>query len=181
MLKTRGQSGFSLVETMTVVAIVVIILSVAVPNFRVWIANATVRAKAESVLNGLQLGRSEALRRNTKIQFVLTGGTAWKVGCVTVVGDLNADGVQDCPGVIQEKPDEEGGGGTVTVLPLDATTVTFNSVGMVTANSDATSSLTQFDFSAPAATRHPRVLISVGGQARMCDPAVTTAGSADKC
>lgn len=181
MLKPVPARGFSVVEVMVTVAIVAIALSIAVPNFRNWTANTTVKGQAEAVLNGLQFARSEALRRNTKIKFTLTGGTGWKVGCVTIQGDLNGDGVPDCPATIQEKISGEAGTASIAVLPLGASTATFNSIGMITANADASPTLTQFDFSATAATRNPRVVLSAGGQARQCDPSVTAAQSPDKC
>ncbi len=103
------QCGLTLIELMVVVSVLAILMTIAVPGFQSWIAKARVRLKSESVLNGMQLARSEAIRRNARIIFTVNTDSSWAVGCETVVGDNDGDGVADCPSVIQSKPAGEGG------------------------------------------------------------------------
>lgn len=67
----RANAGFSAVELMTVVAIAGILLAVAVPSLQSSIVSARTRGVAESLLNGLALARSEAIRRNAPMRFQL--------------------------------------------------------------------------------------------------------------
>ncbi|WP_306603199.1 GspH/FimT family pseudopilin [Azonexus sp.] len=66
-MKSSAQRGFSLVEIMVVVAIMAIILSVAAPSLAKYLNGLSVRSAAESVLNGLQVARGEAIRSNNTV------------------------------------------------------------------------------------------------------------------
>ena len=181
------QRGFTLIELMVTIAVFALLLFLALPNYRIWIQNTQVRTAAEAILNGIQLARAEAVRRNTSVQFQLQAGTTWTVGCEPAVGDSNGDGVDDCPAVIQTRSTEEGGttSATPVVTPGGATTVTFNGLGRVIPNSDASPSITRVDMDSntlPAAdSRELRITIAPGGAVKMCDPQVTTAGDPRAC
>jgi type IV fimbrial biogenesis protein FimT len=66
------QRGVSLIELMIGMAVFGILLAVAAPSYQVWIANGQVRTAAESIQNGLQVARTEALKRNQAVEFILT-------------------------------------------------------------------------------------------------------------
>lgn len=72
--------GFSLIELLITVAIAGILLAIGASGFRIWIANMRIRTVAESIQNGLQLARGEAVRRNALIRFQLM--TSVDNGCV---------------------------------------------------------------------------------------------------
>jgi len=176
------QRGLSLVEIAVVLTIVALLLSQAVPAFSAWLRNAQIRTAAESIQNGLQLARAEAIRRNRSVQFVLTGApdTSWTVGCVNPV-DGGAAGVEDpgdCLATIQARSAADGSERTIlTAAPAAARIVTFDSIGRVRDNADASPVLTQVDVSDPdlaaAQARPLRLLVDAGGRIRMCDPALT--------
>ncbi len=65
------QRGFSFVETMIVMAIAAIALSIAVPSFQQSIASSRTRAVAESIQSGLLRARTESIRRNAPMRFQL--------------------------------------------------------------------------------------------------------------
>ena len=67
------QHGFTLVEVMVAIVILGILFGIALPTYRVWIQNVQIRNAAESIQNGLQLARTEAVKRNTNVAFVLVG------------------------------------------------------------------------------------------------------------
>jgi len=179
--------GFTLIELMVTMAVFALLLFLALPNYQTWIQNTQVRTAAEAFQNGVQLARAEAVRRNTVIQFQLLGGTRWTVGCDLPVADNDGDGVDDCPAVLQTRATEEGGTTSVTpvVTPGGATTVTFNGLGRVIPNTDASPSITQVDVDSntldPADSRELRITIAPGGAVKMCDPQVADAADPRAC
>lgn len=65
--------------------------------------------------------------------------------------------------------------------------VTFNALGRIGANADASAAFTQVDLDVPttvlpaATSRELRVAVSSGGRIRMCDPAVTDTADTRIC
>lgn len=68
----RAERGFTLVELMTVVAIVAILVTVAAPSFAEMVATQRVRAAASALTESLWLARAEATKRNTDVGFSFT-------------------------------------------------------------------------------------------------------------
>lgn len=183
----RRQQGVTLLELMISVVMLAILLAMAVPSFISWIQNTQNRAAAESVLNGLQLARNEAVRRNTLVRFSLTdrsGTVAWTVGCVNVTAT--------CPAEIQSRPAAEGSvqarvGVLTTPIPMPTPAghystaigagsgltagVSFNGIGRVP-NANMGTDFTRADITsaASASARRYVVVVGTGGQIRMCDP-----------
>ncbi|GAB4181397.1 MAG: hypothetical protein OHK0026_13540 [Rhodocyclaceae bacterium] len=153
----RGR-GFTLAELVIALAILAIIATLALPSFQTMIENQRLRAAAESVLNGLQLARAEAIRRNTRVRLVMNGATpGW-----TVELDDGTD--------IQVRPAGETGSGlTVALTPDGATTATFNAFGRLVGNADASASITQIDLSIAGNARPLRVQLNAAGLIRMCE------------
>lgn len=187
----------SLIELMVAIAIVSLLMVMGAPSFNQWIQNTQTRTAAESVLNGLQLARTEAVRRNANVRFNLTdatGGVAWSVTCVTVTAD--------CPaGNIQSRSAGEGGtnarvgaafatGALGTPLAAGAALpagVTFNGLGRVpTLNPDGSindDDIARIDVTNAVRTdaRRMVILVGTGGQTRMCDPAISLATNPQGC
>jgi type IV fimbrial biogenesis protein FimT len=193
------QRGVTLIELAVVLVIVAILFSQAAPAFSAWVQNAQIRTATDSIQSGLQLARSEAIRRNRSVYFWLTSAANpqaadWLVGCSSPAGAGTVPEVAgDCPGFAtgvgvvappanaartdwiqrQAGADQQTALSQVTATPAAANVVTFNSLGMVIPNADGTPSITQIDVTNPslpvAAARPLRVTVS-GGQIRMCDP-----------
>ena len=70
-MNTSGR-GFSIIELVIAVAIMGVLLSLALPSFSAYLRNVKLRSAAESFLTGVQLARSEAVRMNTSVEFLLT-------------------------------------------------------------------------------------------------------------
>jgi type IV fimbrial biogenesis protein FimT len=164
--------GFSLVELMFGIAIMIILTTVAVPSFQTWLRNSQIRNAAESIANGLQRARAEAVARNTNVEFVLgTDGTAssWEV---RVVSD-------PVPPIDSRSGNEGSRDVTRAVLPAGATTVAFNNFGGVVANVDR---LTQVEVTAVGGDQKFQVeIVSAGGNARMCDCSLTLNSNPRAC
>ncbi|MDX8385045.1 MAG: GspH/FimT family pseudopilin [Gallionella sp.] len=167
MLSTSIRSssnGFTLIELMVGLIVIAILMSLAVPSFSTWMQNSQIRNAAESVLNGLQRARAEAVSRNANVEFVLGAGTSWEVQLV------------DGTGLDSRTSDEGSDDSTVTVTPAGATTITFNNFGGLGVNADTSATITQVEFDSlvlPAADSHElRVTIGLGGSTRMCNPTI---------
>jgi type IV fimbrial biogenesis protein FimT len=84
----RRVSGFTLVEMMVVVAILVILASIALPSFRPMIANNRIVATTNDLVGDLALARSEAAKR---------GGTTVVTVCASSNGS-SCSGATDWSG-----------------------------------------------------------------------------------
>ncbi len=174
MLKQRGgalvlhgpDSGFTLVELMVVVVIIAISATLAAPSFAQMIANYRVRSAAESMINGLNYARAEAVRRNTAVRFSLTtGGSGWTVSQVSPSATLQSRSDNDSPG-------------TTVASSNSSTAVTFLPTGLLQAGVQ----LAQVTVSSVVAdTDTRRINLFGGGLIRMCDPSVTTTGDPRGC
>lgn len=145
-----------------------ILLALAAPSFRNWMQSGQIRTAAEAIQNGLQLARAEAVRYNNQVQFTLGTGSNWTVGCVTPTAT--------CPAAIQSRSGAEGSR-NVTVAAGQAT-IAFNGLGRVVPvpAGDININITNpvGGTCAPAGSmRCLRIVTTVGGQIRMCDPALT--------
>ncbi|MFA6903154.1 MAG: GspH/FimT family pseudopilin [Gallionellaceae bacterium] len=166
---SHAQQGFTLIELMIGIVILAILMAVAVPSFQSWMLNTQIRNAAESVQNGLQRARSEAVTRNTNVAFTLTSPLI--IDPVTLVQWRNSSWqisrVSDGT-VIEARASNEGSSKvSQTAFPLNANTITFNNLGGIVPNA---ASLTRIDFAAVGGLQNMRVTIGVGGNVRMCDP-----------
>jgi type IV fimbrial biogenesis protein FimT len=191
------QQGMTLVELVVGVMIVGILLALAVPSYQGWIQSAKIRTTIEAILNGVQLARAEAVRRNAQIRFQLTDNLTatcalstsdanWVVSFDDPTGlcanamlnealDAGDAAVSPAPRMIQVRSAAEGSANlTVTA---GQSTITYNGLGRITPVPAATINIDVSDPTAGACAaaggtvRCMRVAISTGGQIRLCDPA----------
>lgn len=194
MLKHR-QHGASLVELIIGLGIMALLLLFGVPEYTVFMQNARLRSTAESLATGINLARAEAVKRNNRVEFVLTdeepiaalvnalpastSGMNWVVRERVSAGSYT---------FIEGKAGAEGSGRvdttsvTITSTSADAAyagTLTFTGFGALT-----TGQSVQFQVANPsggncahAGTPGPMrcmtINVAPGGQVRVCDPKVT--------
>lgn len=168
MFVAPKQHGATLVELLIGIAVLGILIAAGLPSYTAWIQNTQIRNAAESVLNGMQLARNEAVRRNVNVELALGAQSSWTVSVPSTAEQ------------IQTRTYGAGSANvTVAAVPANATKITFSSLGRVTANADASAAITQLDFDVPtsillaSASRDLRIVVGAGGNVRMCDPTVT--------
>lgn len=120
-----GAAGFTLVELLTVVAILGVMAMIAGPSFSNLIADQRAKNASSDLYTALATARSEAIKRNTKVTLQqITGG--W----------VNGWEVVD-PGDTTNKILVHGqlSGATVTTSPTSLTAVTYLNSGRIQGNS----------------------------------------------
>ena len=166
LARSPEQAGFSIIELCVGLTVLGILIGFAAPGMTAWMKNSQLRTTADSIQNGLQLARSEAVRRNALVTYTQSG-TGWTVtnGSTTV----------------QTGTSEASGTASVSA---SQSTVVFSGVGWVTPTADVTFDVTNPAGGSCAASGGPvrclRVTVSAMGQIRMCDPAAAS-GTAAAC
>jgi len=163
------RAGFTIIEVLFTVAVLGILVMMAMPTFGEWLQSQQLRAAAEASVNGLQLARAEAIRRNLPVQITFgVPQTGWQI----VEAPPNA-------AFVQARQHEEGSpNAQFAATPGGATTITFTPLGGVTANPGGGATITRLDVTNPSggacqptgAMRCLRIVVSAGGTVRMCDP-----------
>lgn len=193
----QRQRGVTMMELVVVVAIIAILSAIAIPSFSTWIQNSQIRNAAEAIQNGLQLTRTEAVRRNTLVSFWLTttadvtcalstAGPNWLISFDNPAGlcanpFINeafpvSDAVNNpAPRIIQMRSASEGSRNAV--VAAEQSQITFNGMGRLSPvpAADININITNPTGGACAAAgkmRCLRVVVSSNGQVRMCDPSL---------
>lgn len=202
MLATNKQRGFSLVELMVAIVIVAVLISVAIPSYKDWIQNQQTRVAAESILNGLQLARAEAVRINGRVRFVLCDlkSSSWEVLATSTnpaapaaslaCGAGSDAGAGDIR--VQERSGQEGSRNVQVeaedINNVRATTVTFNSFGRIVTPNVVTlnpalnlNPIHEIDASNPNGDRPLRIMVGGSVIFRMCDPALLVSNDPRGC
>ncbi len=188
LIRRHNQRAFTLIELLIGISIVAILTTMALPNFKSWIQNLQIRNTTESILNGLQLARAEAVKSNLNVEFILTdaspadasnvGAAASVTGKNWIVRTFQSTGSYTAADFIQGRESIDGSKNATVATPQASFIFTplarlVNPVADV--NIDVNSSL------AFANKRPMRVVVSTGGQIRMCDPNGPTGTSPQFC
>jgi type IV fimbrial biogenesis protein FimT len=189
------QRGLTLIELMVTISVMALLLGLSAPSFAEWLRNAQVRTVSDALQNGARLAQTEAVRRSRQVVLFLTNdaacntGTApaangafWAIRTVPLIAGEDAEVVQ-----CGQLKDVAAG-----VRIQGPTALCFNSAGRLVANPapgfsaaacvlDA-SGTSGYEFHATGSTRPLRVLVTLGGQVRLCDPGRTlSATTPDGC
>jgi type IV fimbrial biogenesis protein FimT len=173
----RQVKGFTIIELMITLVVVGTLLLIAVPSFQSWIERNRIRTAAEGVLNGLQLARVEAIKRNAIVTMTLLADYGWEVKDASNT-------------VIQARRGVEGSQATFVTVKLAAVVnlpqdISFNGLGRMTLPaSDLTLSIVP-TAGAECTAAGPKNCLSLnltrGGLLRMCDPSPAKAGTPQAC
>jgi type IV fimbrial biogenesis protein FimT len=93
--------GFTLIELLVTLSVASILLSMAVPSYRVFIQDSLLLTQSNSFFSAMMLAKSEAIKRGSPATIcpsidgaACTGGTVWSNGWL-VFADPNSNGVVD--------------------------------------------------------------------------------------
>lgn len=198
---SRRQNGFSLVELIVGLAVLALLIALGVPQYAAFTANARIRATTEGVTAGLNLARAEAVKRNARVEMVLTddppveglvnsltpstSGTNWMVR-EWVPSSNSYNFIEGKAGAEGSGRDESGV--IVTSSSTDASydgRVTFTGFGAMAIGQPVTFQFTYPAAGACAAASGPlrclNINVSPGGQIRVCDPKVTDTKDTRAC
>lgn len=183
MMRGPGRSrGFSLIELMVTVTVLVLITLASMPMFTTWIANTRVRTAAEAMQNGARLAQAEAVRRNGNVTLRLSAdkspsvttlasptGTSWVMldgtnALLVRKGIEGADNVTMSPKNLDDTAADEFTGDIV-----------FNGFG-----GNNLGGTLKFVYTAANADRPLAVILTPGGRVRMCD-SQRAAGDPQSC
>ncbi len=166
--------GFTLIELLIAMSIFAILILIAGPMYGEFMANSQIRNAAENTLSGVRFAQTIAIKTNKLAKFVLDP-TPTSGGWAVYVFDENAGDFAVANS--QSYQWAEGASRVVvTTQPGGATRVTFNGLGRVVANDDASNPLTGVNINNPSipGSRNLHIIVSAPGNSgtKLCDPLV---------
>lgn len=192
---SRVHRGFTLIELMVTITLMGLLLALAAPAMLSWIRNSKIRTTAEGLQSGLRQAQAEALRRSRQVSFSLTDSKptaavsdieAKTDGSHWVIHVLPSMATVEAAELIESGVITDIGSGVQTVGPA---TVCFNSLGRLVPNDTAgikaatggatcsvdpdPAKAVLYEIKSPNSDRPLNVVVTVGGQVRMCDPKKT--------
>lgn len=164
--------GFTLIELLIALSIFAFLLMIAGPQYADFMGNMQIRNGGENALAGVRLAQAEAVRGNTRAQFLLdAGGTGgWQV--------LRWNEETDAFDIPVQSYKWADGASKTQVTAGGLTKVTFNGLGRIVMPgdplSDGTQPIEQIDITNPSVSspRPLRVVIKPTASTgiKLCDP-----------
>lgn len=163
----RCKGGFTLVELMTVVAIVAVLAAASTPSFREMLLNQRLAAAAQAFNSALSLARMEAIQRAQSVKVTALAGNEWAGGWAVRTGPDESPQTLRSFGRLPQgvSVDATLGGGFAQGLRYDsngfsrqATRSGFGA-GCLTLKADT--------------GRRASIVVSASGRARVCNPDVS--------
>ncbi|MEB0137307.1 GspH/FimT family pseudopilin [Actimicrobium sp. CCC2.4] len=166
------RGGYTLIELMTVLAILAIVLALAVPALAELIQRQKIAATTADLLAAIRLTRAEALRRGQRIDLVPADGVEWAGGWMIFIDD-NGNRRADAGETILHVHDAVAPGLAIKSAMTDrgAPYIAYAASGRTRTN--ANSQTPQFGhLSLSLGAQQRRIIINFLGRARSCNPLV---------
>jgi type IV fimbrial biogenesis protein FimT len=175
------QKGFSLLELLTVLVIAMTVMMLGLPSMKSAWVNQQVRSSADGIMSGLQLAKSEAMKRNARVYFFMTtsedatcvlsqSGRFWVVGRDVPTGACQSIASETSAPRIRAKGRALDTTGKITAISPTGHTVGFNGSGFVIPNADGSASMTSLVVAAPqvGGTTPITIQVAEAGRIKMC-------------
>jgi type IV fimbrial biogenesis protein FimT len=136
--------GFTLIELLVTLAVAAILLTVAVPNFQMFVLNNRMASQANDLITALNMARSEAVKRAASVTVCASSNSTsctgtWEQGWI----------VRDAAGPIRAQ-EALGGGSTLSGGTDVGSTITYTSTGRTTIPTTATAASTTLTLCPPS-------------------------------
>jgi type IV fimbrial biogenesis protein FimT len=200
--RRRATRGFTLIELMVGLALLAFVLMLGVPSFGTFLQNQKLRDAGTGTLATIQFARAEAIRLNSNVEFLMADSEP-DLGNFAALGESTTGrnflvrgnvynpttGTMDLT-MLEAKGETEGSGataGATATVQLAATTgrVVFTPLGGTTLAADEVIQITNPAGGTCKASGGTmsclNVIVTRGGQVRLCDPSVTAAGDTRRC
>lgn len=187
-----------MIEVIVVVSIIGVLAVAVAPEISIQLRNARVRNVAESMQNGLQRARAEAIARNQNVRFSLVTNltdscalsptaASWVVSLDDPAGLCDVEPTVDTePRIVALQDARDGGGGTTvsatqgSPFTTTASSIIFNPFGRAI-NTTQLARIVVDSTIAPTQHRSYRIDVSPVGSVRMCDRRVTATDDPRYC
>jgi type IV fimbrial biogenesis protein FimT len=169
----KRRAGFSLVELMTVLAIMFILATLAIPNMGMVLRAQRLKVAVNDLFGSIGMTRAQALARNATVQLSPRDplGADWSLGW-TVFVDRDGNGVPGAGDEILSEHEALGGGIAIGFAFTSAAApfyIAYNGAGRSTSNKSDAARFGTVSLFQDGAIR--RIKINMLGRARLCDPA----------
>lgn len=199
MLSRQQARGFTLIELLVAMTIVGVLIGLGAPAMSTYLQNAKVGSATQAWQAGLQMARTEAIRRNLPVQFITTSASvASSAAALSAAADIAGqnwvvratlpDASSEVVDVRSALEGEASAASASVQVAATASGALFS--GAIVFNGFGGTDLTYvFDLSNPRAgtcapggpVRCRRVIVYPGGQVKACDPAVTATSDSRSC
>lgn len=162
-LESRHRNGFTLIETMTSVAIIAVLAASAMPTYSSFLRNSEIRSATDSIAYGLRVARKEAIKRNAVVSFTIAaegGSPTWAVKQASDDSAIQSSSAQEIGAHIK-----------VVAKPTEAASVAFSPLGMVMADTAEGATIQQLAIASTTSEGTQPLQINIDGKyIRVCDP-----------
>jgi type IV fimbrial biogenesis protein FimT len=159
--------GFTIIELLMALVVLAIGATLAAPSIASMLASRRVQSLSQSLLDGLQTARAEAVRRNTRVRFSLRADPpGWVLS--EVASGTTLQGAAD-PDWAAVRVTSSNAATSVDFLPNGLRQAGIQIEQLTIAGAD------------PSETTQRRINVFGGGLIRLCDPTVTAANDPRGC
>lgn len=183
----RAEQGFTLIEMLVGLGLTVFFMLMTLPSASAYLTDARIRAAAQAYYSDAQLARAEAVRRNAEVRLLLTDDPRAPTASVNGLGWVLQAGPQGVDWSTFEEAewvgskDPEDARTTGLHVAANEAVVLFDGQGAASVNQIVKFLGPVADNCYPQGPRCLHVVISRGGQVRLCDPGVLQEGDNRTC